>query len=106
MFQSNVNACYLRSCWEEIRFDDVVYAEDQAFARATLAAGWSKVYEPAAVVEHADDYGPPEFMLRYFDEYRALRDTTDDVEPISARGLIGTTRRQLRADRDWMAKRG
>ena len=30
-FLSNVNACYARACWEEIRFRDVAYAEDQAF---------------------------------------------------------------------------
>ena len=35
VFLSNVNACYRRACWEEIRFPDVAYAEDQAFgARA------------------------------------------------------------------------
>src|SRR3954469_23198095 len=30
-FLSNVNAAYRRACWEEIRFDDVPYSEDQAF---------------------------------------------------------------------------
>ena len=44
VFLSNVNACYARRCWEQIRFDDVEYAEDQAFARAMLAAGFAKVY--------------------------------------------------------------
>src|SRR5205814_1228109 len=38
-FLSNVNACYARACWEEIRFRDVAYAEDQAFGRDLLAAG-------------------------------------------------------------------
>ncbi len=46
-FLSNVNACYARECWEEIRFADVAYAEDQAFGRAMLEAGWVKVYHPA-----------------------------------------------------------
>jgi glycosyltransferase involved in cell wall biosynthesis len=106
VFLSNVNASYLRRCWEEIRFEDVPYAEDQAFARALLAAGWSKVYHPGAAVEHAHDYGPVEFMRRYFDEYRGLRETLGHVEPISARGLAGTTRRQVRADLSWMGARG
>ena len=47
-FLANVNACYRRACWEEIRFDDVPYSEDQAFGRALLAAGWEKVYHPGA----------------------------------------------------------
>jgi O-antigen biosynthesis protein len=106
VFLSNVNACYARRCWQEIRFDDVPYAEDQAFARAMLAAGWTKVFQPAAAVEHAHDYGPVEFMRRYFDEYRGLRETLGHVEPISPRGLAGTTRRQLRDDLRWMAEQG
>ena len=38
-FLSNVNACYLRACWEEIRFREVPYSEDQAFGEDLLAAG-------------------------------------------------------------------
>jgi O-antigen biosynthesis protein len=106
VFLSNVNASYLRRCWEQIRFDDVAYAEDQAFARAMLAAGWEKVYHPGAAVEHAHDYGPVEFMRRYFDEYRGLRETLGHVEPISARGVAGTTRRQVRSDLRWMGDQG
>jgi glycosyltransferase involved in cell wall biosynthesis len=37
-FLSNVNACYSRSCWEEVRFRDVPYAEDQGFGADLLAA--------------------------------------------------------------------
>jgi O-antigen biosynthesis protein len=104
-FLSNVNACYLRSCWEEIRFADVAYAEDQAFGRALLDAGWAKVYHPGAAVYHAHDYGPVEFMRRYFDEYRGLRETIGHVEPISVRGLAAGVRRQTAADREWMRER-
>ncbi|MEA2419888.1 MAG: hypothetical protein QOE60_2094, partial [Thermoleophilaceae bacterium] len=105
-FLSNVNACYTRACWEQIRFADVAYAEDQAFAAAMLAAGWVKVYQPRAAVYHAHDYGPLEFMRRYFDEYRGLRETIGHVEQISPRGLAGTVRRQVAADRRWMSERG
>jgi O-antigen biosynthesis protein len=105
-FLSNVNACYARACWEDIRFADVDYAEDQAFGRAMLEAGWSKVYNPGAAVYHAHDYGQVEFMRRYFDEYRGLRATIDHVEPISPRRLAGTVRRQVGADRAWMRERG
>ena len=83
-FLSNVNACYARACWEEIGFRDVAYAEDQAFGSDLLAAGWAKVYQPRAAVLHAHDYGPLEFMRRYFDEYRGLRATTGHVERLRA----------------------
>ena len=106
VFLSNVNACYARACWEQIRFPDVPYAEDQAFAAALLEAGWVKVSNPRAGVLHAHDYGQVEFMRRYFDEYRGLRETLGHVEPISARGLAGTVRRQVAGDRRWMRERG
>jgi glycosyltransferase involved in cell wall biosynthesis len=84
-FLSNVNACCARACWSEIRFRDVPYAEDQAFGRDLLAAGWVKVYDPRAAVLHAHDYTPLQFMRRYFDEYRGLRETTGHVEAFGAR---------------------
>lgn len=79
-FLSNVNACYLRRCWEEVRFREVAYSEDQAFGADLLRFGWVKVYQPAAAVLHAHDYPLSDFMRRYFDEYRGLRRTIGHVE--------------------------
>jgi O-antigen biosynthesis protein len=106
VFLSNVNACYRRECWAKIRFPDVPYAEDQAFARSMLAAGWLKVFHPRAAVLHAHDYGPVEFMRRYFDEYRGLRHTLGHVEPLSPRSIAGVARRQVAGDWHWMRERG
>jgi glycosyltransferase involved in cell wall biosynthesis/GT2 family glycosyltransferase len=104
-FLSNVNACYARTCWEEIRFREVPYSEDQAFGSDLLAAGWAKVYHPGAAVLHAHDYGAVEFMRRYFDEYRGLRESTGHVEPFA----VGPAARQVASavagDRRWMAER-
>ncbi len=104
-FLSNVNACYARACWEEIRFRDVRYSEDQAFGADMLAAGWAKVYHPGAAVLHAHDYGPVEFMRRYFDEYRGLRESTGHVEPFEARASARHVLSEVSADRRWMAER-
>jgi glycosyltransferase involved in cell wall biosynthesis len=101
-FLSNVNACYARACWQEIRFRDVAYAEDQAFGVDLLAAGWTKVYHPGAAVLHAHDYGPLEFMRRYFDEYRGLRETTGHIEPLRLSGVLGLVGADLR----WMSDQG
>jgi glycosyltransferase involved in cell wall biosynthesis len=105
-FLSNVNACYARTCWEEIRFRDVGYSEDQAFGADMLAAGWVKVYHPGAAVLHAHDYGPLEFMRRYFDEYRGLRESTGHVEPFNPADTARHVLRELAADRRWMSERG
>jgi glycosyltransferase involved in cell wall biosynthesis len=101
-FLSNVNACYLRECWAEIRFPDVEYAEDQAFGRAMLEAGWVKVFHPGAAVRHAHDYGPVEFAKRYFDEYRGLRETTGHVEALRPRDAA----REVVRDQRWLSERG
>ena len=104
-FLSNVNAAYRRECWEEIRFDDVAYAEDQAFGRALLEAGWAKAYHPRAAVTHAHDYGPVEFAQRYFDEYRGLRETIGHIEPARPGRALRDVRAGVAADRRWMAER-
>jgi len=105
-FLSNVNACYARACWEEIRFRDVAYSEDQAFGTDLLAAGWLKVYQPRAAVLHAHDYGAIEFMRRYFDEYRGLRETTGHVEPFGTIAAARHVRAAVTGDRRWAAEQG
>jgi glycosyltransferase involved in cell wall biosynthesis/GT2 family glycosyltransferase len=105
-FLSNVNACYARECWEQIRFRDLPYSEDQAFGEDVLGTSWSKVYAPAAAVLHAHDYPPVEFMRRYFDEYRGLREAKGHVEPFALARSAGQVRRAVGADRRWMAEQG
>jgi GT2 family glycosyltransferase/glycosyltransferase involved in cell wall biosynthesis len=101
-FLSNVNAAYARGCWDEIRFADVAYSEDQAFGRAMLEAGWAKVYHPDAAVLHAHDYGPVEFMKRYFDEYRGLRETSGHIESLRPLDAV----REVVRDGRWMRRQG
>ena len=105
-FMSDVNACYRRACWEEIRFRDVDYAEDQAFGADLLAIGWRKVYHPAAAVLHAHDYGWSEFMCRYFDEYRGLRGTIGHIERFGVRSTASYVTSSVAADRRWMTAHG
>jgi O-antigen biosynthesis protein len=106
-FLSNVNAAYRRACWEEIRFEDVAYSEDQAFGRALAShPRWRKVYHPRAAVLHAHDYPPAEFARRYFDEYRGLRETIGHVEPFGVRSALRDVRGLVAADRAYMAHAG
>lgn len=106
-FLSNVNASYARACWEEVRFDEELdYAEDQAFGRAMLDAGWVKAFHPDAAVRHAHDYGPAEFARRYFDEYRGLRETSGHVEPLRPSRVLADVGGGVAADRRWMAAQG
>ena len=101
-FLSNVNAAYRRACWEEIRFDDVAVQRGPGVRpRAGRASALAQGLPPAAPrVLHAHDYSPVEFMRRYFDEYRGLRETIDHVEPFGA-ALVAArrSRAQVAADR-------
>jgi len=105
-YLSNVNAAYRRDVWAELRFDDVPYSEDQAFARALLAAGYAKAFHPDAAVLHAHDYPPVDFMRRYFDEYRGLRQTIGHVERVGLRSSVRTLRAGVGGDLRWMRERG
>ncbi|MCW3011145.1 MAG: hypothetical protein JWO90_1549 [Solirubrobacterales bacterium] len=105
-FLSNVNAAYRRDCWEALRFADVPYSEDQAFAQSMLAQGWAKAYVPAAGVLHAHDYPPVQFMRRYYDEYRGLRTTIGHVESFGLRSTYRDVRGLVAADRAWLKERG
>jgi GT2 family glycosyltransferase len=105
-FLSNVNACYARACWEEIRFREIAYSEDQAFGVDLLEAGWVKVYQPVAAVLHAHDYSALEFMRRYFDEYRGLHESTGHVEPFGVLATARQVRAEVAGDRRWAAEQG
>jgi glycosyltransferase involved in cell wall biosynthesis len=104
-FLSNVNACYRRECWEQIRFRPIAYAEDQAFGVDMLKAGWLKAYHPRAAVYHAHDYPLADFMRRYFDEYRGLRESSGHIEPLALLQAARQTAAAVAADRRWMARR-
>ncbi|MEW6727933.1 MAG: glycosyltransferase family 2 protein [Pseudomonadota bacterium] len=72
-FFSNNNACLRRSVWETIPFPDVDFAEDQAWAKKIIEAGYEKAYAPDACVYHSHDFGIIETLQRAFDESRALK---------------------------------
>ena len=54
-----------------------------------------KVFHPDAAVRHAHEYGPLDFVKRYFDEYRGLHETSGHVEPLRpSAALRGVARRR------------
>jgi glycosyltransferase involved in cell wall biosynthesis/GT2 family glycosyltransferase len=106
LWLSNVNAAYRRDCWAQLRFADVAYSEDQRFAAAMEQAGWAAVYAPGMAVLHAHDYPPVQFLRRYFDEYRGLRESVGHVEGFGVRSAVRTVRREVAADRAFLRERG
>ena len=89
----------------EIPFRDIPFSEDQALGADLLAAGWAKVYNPAARVVHSHDHGLIDGFRRYFDEYRGLRDSVGQ----KSRGLARAARSassasSVAADRAYLAR--
>jgi rhamnosyltransferase len=79
IFFSNVNAAIKKVVWADCPFpEDVVMSEDQAFARAALAAGHALVYEPEAAVVHGHRYSLRQLFRRNFDSGYSLRGIAGD----------------------------
>jgi glycosyltransferase involved in cell wall biosynthesis len=102
-FFSDVNGCVAKWAWRTVPYRSVPYAEDQLLGREMIEAGYAKVFHPDARVLHSHDYPPAQFLRRYFDEFRSLREVLDHVEvahpvytPLTVRGLVGHDKRWLR----------
>lgn len=72
-FFSDNNALIRRSVWESIPYPDVDFAEDQAWAKLIIEAGYRKAYSEAGAVYHSHDYTLFERFQRSFDESYAFR---------------------------------
>ena len=103
-YLSSNNLCVARAAWEEVPFRDIPYSEDQALGADLLAAGWAKVFNPAARVVHSHDLGLIAGFRRYFDEYRGLRDSVGQKSEASPGRAIGIVRSSVAADRAYLAR--
>jgi len=72
-FFSDNNALIRRSVWEKIPYPEVDFAEDQAWAKLIVEAGYQKAYAHNAVVAHSHNYELFERLQRIFDESYALQ---------------------------------
>lgn len=98
-FFSDNNALLKRSVWEQIPYPEVDFAEDQAWARRIVEAGYRKAYAHNAAVFHSHEYGLWERFQRSFDESYALRRLFDYQQgrglKHAVRSWMGLTRRDL-----------
>jgi rhamnosyltransferase len=105
-FATSANACVRRDAWEQVHFRDIAYAEDQQLALDLLAAGYAKVFQPAAAVIHSHEYRPVAKFRRTFDEFRALHDVYGHAEEIGLGPTLGRARVEARRDRAWLRREG
>ena len=105
-FFSDVNGCVARWAWEQIPYREVPYAEDQLIGREMIEAGFAKVYTADAAVFHSHDYPPAQFLRRYFDEFRAMREVLGHREPWGVKRTPWAVRGLSGADKRWLREQG
>ena len=105
-FLSDVNCAVARWAWERVPYRDVPYAEDQLLGRELIEAGFAKAFHPAARVLHSHDYPPAQFLRRYFDEWRSLREVLGHREPAGPKRTLWTIRGLVGADKRWLRQKG
>jgi rhamnosyltransferase len=87
-FFSDVNSAVQRQWALAHPYEDVDYAEDQAFGRDVIAAGKIKAYAPLGSVWHSHNYPPVTYLRRMYDEFAGLRRTTGQAIPLGRRELL------------------
>ena len=99
-FFSDNNALLRRSVWEAIQYPEVDFAEDQAWAKLIIEAGYRKAYAHDAVVFHSHNYGFWERLQRSFDEAYSLGRLFNYQHGRgfrhAVRSFVGITRRDFR----------
>src|ERR1700736_3206850 len=76
-FFSDVNSAIRKSVLTgPIPFRDLSYAEDQAFGRDVIAAGYLKAYTPFGAVLHSHHYALLQYYRRMYDEMVGLKNAT------------------------------
>ena len=86
----NVCSCVRRTVWEQIPFRPTPIAEDVAWAREVLLAGWRLRYTPEAVVAHSHDRSAT-------DELRRTRATHERLAALLGLRTVPTVGRLLRS---------
>ncbi len=105
-FFSDANGAVAKWAWEDHRYREVPYAEDQLIGREMIEAGFAKVFHPDAAVMHSHSYGPFASLQRYFDDYRGLLEVLGYRSPVGLRSGARTTIGLTRQDRAFLRGEG
>jgi rhamnosyltransferase len=88
-FYSDVNSATRRDfLLDVIPYRDLAYAEDMAFGRDLIEAGYRKAYAPQGSVEHSNDLTLREYGKRIFDETLAMRRVAGDAPAFGLPGQV------------------
>ena len=102
---ANTSSCLRREVWEKFPFRDVEFGEDADWAERVLLAGYAIVYEPSSAVYHSHDYGLGGQFRQHFDYGRFVR-AARLAPPLTIGGSLKTALHSLRADADFIRRKG
>ena len=98
-FYSDNNSCLRKSIWETVPLPDVMYGEDQLWAREILRKGYKKAYASTAVVRHSHEYSFRETVIRSNTEWHFYNELLGEKLPSSKRDVINMVERACSTDR-------
>ena len=98
-FYSDNNSCLRKSVWETLPLPDVVYGEDQLWAREILRKGYKKAYASTAVVRHSHEYGFRETVLRANTEWHFYNQLLGEKLPRSKKQVLEMFKQACADDR-------
>ena len=98
-FYSDNNSCLRKSVWETLPLPDVVYGEDQLWAREILKKGFKKAYAPTAVVRHSHEYSFRETVLRANTEWHFYNQMLGEKLPSTKQEVLGMVEAACSRDR-------
>ena len=87
-FYSDNNSCLRKSIWQTVPLPDVVYGEDQLWAREILRRGYKKAYASTAVVRHSHEYGFRETVIRANTEWHFYKLMLGEELPSSKKDVL------------------
>lgn len=87
-FYSDNNSCLRKSIWQTVPLPDVVYGEDQLWAREILRRGYKKAYASTAVVRHSHEYGFRETVIRANTEWHFYKLMLGEDLPSSKKDVL------------------
>ena len=98
-FYSDNNSCLRKSIWKEIPLPDVVYGEDQLWAREILRKGYKKAYASTAVVRHSHEYGFRETVIRANTEWHFYDQLVKERLPTTKEQVLRMVEESCRNDK-------
>ena len=99
-FYSDNNSCLRKSVWETVPLPDVVYGEDQLWAREILRKGYKKAYASTAVVRHSHEYDFRESVMRANTEWHFYNQLLGESLPSTKEQVLQMVEQACTNDRE------